>query len=208
MVSDSSNLDASASTTADAHATAFLWCIRKTSCWIGRTHWEMGSGIVPHGRVFCHRERAKIGGLLAALRLPFGHDARRRHSTSTTDRRHSFELEDDQSRLCVVVLCASPTLPPAQRTGPTKHSERHFGVQETSHDWMPVHVRLYVSREVCRRRSRSMEALVRYGAGYKVWKNLAVGLGYRGCSPRRRDLEANVPDPNSSTGPRGVTGVA
>ena len=52
-------------------------------------------------------------------------------------------------------------------------------------------------------------ALFDIGAGYKVWKNLAVGIGYsRVQSDADVTLEANVPDPNFFDRPRGVTGVA
>jgi hypothetical protein len=52
-------------------------------------------------------------------------------------------------------------------------------------------------------------ALFDIGAGYKVWKNLAVGIGYsRVVSDGDVTLEANVPDPNLFDHPRGVTGVA
>lgn len=52
-------------------------------------------------------------------------------------------------------------------------------------------------------------ALFDIGAGYKVWKNLAVGLGYsRVQSDGDIAIEALVPDPNFFDRPRGVTGVA
>jgi len=52
-------------------------------------------------------------------------------------------------------------------------------------------------------------ALFDIGAGYKVWKNLAVGLGYsRVQSDGDASLAANVPDPNFFDRHRGLTGVA
>ena len=46
-------------------------------------------------------------------------------------------------------------------------------------------------------------------AGYKVWKNLAVGIGYsRVQSEGDAALAANVPDPNFFDRLRGVTGIA
>jgi opacity protein-like surface antigen len=52
-------------------------------------------------------------------------------------------------------------------------------------------------------------ALFDIGAGYRVWKNLAVGLGYsRVQSDGDVTLEANIPDPNFFDRARGVTGVA
>ena len=46
-------------------------------------------------------------------------------------------------------------------------------------------------------------------AGYKVWRNLAVGLGYsRVKSDADIAIAANVPDPNFFDRPRGVTGTA
>jgi hypothetical protein len=52
-------------------------------------------------------------------------------------------------------------------------------------------------------------ALFDIGGGYKVWKNLAVGLGYsRVQSDADAALAANVPDPNFFDRHRGLTGVA
>lgn len=52
-------------------------------------------------------------------------------------------------------------------------------------------------------------ALFDIGAGYKVWKNLAVGLGYsRVQSDGDAAIAANVPDPNFFDRHRGLTGVA
>ena len=46
-------------------------------------------------------------------------------------------------------------------------------------------------------------------AGYKVWRNLAVGLGFsRVKSDADVAIAANVPDPNFFDRPRGVTGTA
>ena len=52
-------------------------------------------------------------------------------------------------------------------------------------------------------------ALFDIGAGYKVWRNLAVGLAYtRVQSDADVAIAANVPDPNFFDRLRGVTGVA
>ena len=52
-------------------------------------------------------------------------------------------------------------------------------------------------------------ALLDFSAGYKVWRNLAVGIGYsRVQSDADVAIAANVPDPNFFDRPRGLTGVA
>ena len=52
-------------------------------------------------------------------------------------------------------------------------------------------------------------ALFDIGGGYKVWKNLAVGLGYsRVQSDGDVSISASVPDPNFFDHPRPLTGVA
>jgi outer membrane protein with beta-barrel domain len=52
-------------------------------------------------------------------------------------------------------------------------------------------------------------ALFDLSGGYKVWKNLAVGLGYsRVVSDADVDIAALVPDPNFFDRPRTLTGVA
>jgi hypothetical protein len=52
-------------------------------------------------------------------------------------------------------------------------------------------------------------ALFDIGGGYKVWKNLAVGLGYsRMQSDGDVEIAASVPDPNFFDRPRPLTGVA
>lgn len=52
-------------------------------------------------------------------------------------------------------------------------------------------------------------ALFDLGGGYKVWKNLAVGLGYsRMASDGDIAISASVPDPNFFEQPRPLTGVS
>jgi hypothetical protein len=52
-------------------------------------------------------------------------------------------------------------------------------------------------------------ALFDLGAGYKVWRNLAVGLGYsRFQSDADVAISASVPDPNFFDRPREVSGIA
>jgi Outer membrane protein beta-barrel domain len=52
-------------------------------------------------------------------------------------------------------------------------------------------------------------ALFDLGGGYKVWKNLAVGLGYsRMVSDGDIAISASVPDPNFFDHPRPLTGVS
>ena len=52
-------------------------------------------------------------------------------------------------------------------------------------------------------------ALFDLGAGYKVWKNLALGIGYsRFKSDGDIALAASVPDPNFFDRPRAVTGTS
>jgi hypothetical protein len=52
-------------------------------------------------------------------------------------------------------------------------------------------------------------ALFDLGGGYKVWKNLAVGLGYsRMVSDGDIAISASVPDPNFFEHPRPLTGVS
>lgn len=52
-------------------------------------------------------------------------------------------------------------------------------------------------------------ALFDIGAGYRVWRNLAVGGSYsRAQTDADIAIAANIPDPNFFDRPRGVTGIA
>ena len=111
------------------------------------------------------------------------------------------------------VLCALVAAPAsAQMTWTDKaFLNVNFGVQETSHTLDASSTFDLYGEQGSLSTTQPVDggALFDIGAGYKVWKNLAVGLGYsRVQSDGDVTLEANVPDPNFFDRPRGVTGVA
>jgi hypothetical protein len=108
------------------------------------------------------------------------------------------------------VLAAAPAS--AQMTWTDKaFLNVNFGVQETSHQIDTGSAFDLYGEQGSLTTTQPVDggALFDIGGGYKVWKNLAVGLGYsRVQSDGDVTLEANVPDPNFFDRPRGVTGIA
>ncbi len=110
-------------------------------------------------------------------------------------------------------LCAFAAAPAsAQMTWSDKaFLNVNFGVQETSHTLDTASTFDLYGETGSLRTTQPVDggALFDIGGGYRVWKNLAVGIGYsRVQSDGDVTLEANVPDPNFFDRARGVTGVA
>jgi hypothetical protein len=87
----------------------------------------------------------------------------------------------------------------------------NFGVQEVSHTLAAESVFDLYGEQGTLATSQPIDGggLFDISAGYKVWRNLAVGLGYsRVKSDADIAIAASVPDPNFFDRPRAVTGAA
>lgn len=112
--------------------------------------------------------------------------------------------------LVLSVLAAAPAS--AQMTWTDKaFLNVNFGVQETSHtlDTSSTFDLYGETGSLTTTQPIDGGALFDIGGGYKVWKNLAVGLSFsRASTDGDAALAANVPDPNFFDRHRGVTGIA
>ena len=132
----------------------------------------------------------------------------------TTFRRDSLKLKTMIKAGCLsLTLCALAASPAqAQMTWTDKaFANVNFGLQEVSRTLEANSTFDIYGETGTLTTTQPIDGggLFDISAGYKVWRNLAVGIGFsRVKSDADVAIAANVPDPNFFDRPRGVTGTA